>query len=125
MHDPQRAIEVLQRLQNSGVLVALDDFGTGHSSLGLVSELPIDVLKLDRSLIQRTDTDAKARTIFTRLVEMAHDVGLEVVAEGVETRAQIELCQAVACELIQGFAFYKPMGLAALQTLLAKSGDMQ
>ncbi|MFT4862215.1 MAG: EAL domain-containing protein (putative c-di-GMP-specific phosphodiesterase class I) [Pseudohongiellaceae bacterium] len=109
MTDPVRALKILAQLKDLGARIALDDFGTGHSSLAQLNKLPIDVLKFDRSLILHVETDAKSRTLVTHLSNMAADLHLETVAEGVETPFQIEFCTALGFDMIQGYAFYKPM----------------
>ena len=98
--------------------IALDDFGTGYSSLSQIMELPLDVLKLDRSLIRDIEHNPRSRIMVTHLTRMSHDLGLEVIAEGVETQAQIDLCQELECDLIQGYAFHRPLDLADFMTAL-------
>ena len=117
MDNPDRALSIMTKLKDAGAHLALDDFGTGHSSLGLLNELPIDTLKFDRCLIQDVTESARSRTLFTRLVEMTHELGLECIAEGVETQDQVHLCQTLGCDRIQGFAFYTPMGIPDLLLL--------
>lgn len=92
-----------------GLRIALDDFGTGYSSLSQIMELPLDILKLDRSLIHDIENNSRSRIMVRHLANMAHDLGLEIVAEGVETSAQIELCRELGCDLIQGYAFHRPL----------------
>ena len=123
MDNPDYAIETLTSVRAKGIQVAMDDFGTGHSSLGMINQLPLDVIKFDRSLITGIEHDQKCRTLFTRLVEMTHELGLLSVAEGVETEGQIKLCQDLNCNLIQGYAFYRPMGLSELNTTLEANSD--
>jgi len=112
LHDQRLAQTLLAEFKEMGLRIALDDFGTGYSSLSQIMELPLDVLKLDRSLIQDIEHNPRSRTMVTHLTRMSHDLGLEVVAEGVETQAQIDLCQALECDLIQGYAFHRPLDLA-------------
>ncbi len=118
MTDPHRALQILSQLKAIGARIALDDFGTGHSSLAQLNKLPIDVLKFDRSLIQHVETDHKSKTLVTHLANMAKELSLETVAEGVETSYQIDFCTQLGFDMIQGYAFYKPMGVDDLaQTL--------
>ena len=112
MDNPTHALRVLTQLKETGIQIALDDFGTGHSSLAMLNELPIDVLKLDRSLIRGVAEDPRSRTMFSYLVKMAHELGIATIAEGVEDQTQVELCQTLDCDFIQGYAFYKPMHLS-------------
>lgn len=109
IHDQSLALQLLREFKSMGLRIALDDFGTGYSSLSQIMELPLDVLKLDRSLIQDIENNSRSRIMVRHLAHMAHDLGLEIVAEGVETVAQVELCRELGCDLIQGFAFYRPL----------------
>lgn len=118
MSNPTHALEVIGKLKSIGVSIAMDDFGTGHSSLGLISDLPLDTLKFDRSLIERVTDDPKSRRLFAKLVELAHELGLNSVAEGVETHDQVQLCQDLKCDLIQGFYFYPPVSLTEFTELI-------
>lgn len=111
LHDQRLAYTLLAEFKEMGLRIALDDFGTGYSSLSQIMELPLDVLKLDRSLIRDIEHNPRSRTMVTHLTRMSHDLGLEVVAEGVETQAQIDLCQELQCDLIQGYAFHRPLDL--------------
>lgn len=118
MSNPDRAKRIMSELRSAGIRLAMDDFGTGHSSLGLINDLPVDSLKFDRALIQNVTLNERSRTLFSRLVEMTHELGLESVAEGVETTDQVRLCQALKCDLIQGFAFHRPVSVADFFELL-------
>ena len=100
---------LLEEFKSLGIRIAMDDFGTGHSSLAQLKGMPLDVLKLDRSLIQDIDDDERSLTLVRHLANMASDLNLEVIAEGVETDSQVQLCKEIGCDLIQGFAFYKPL----------------
>lgn len=111
IHDQTLAHTLLREFKEMGLRVALDDFGTGYSSLSQIMELPLDVLKLDRSLIQDIEHNPRSRIMVTHLTRMAHDLGLEIVAEGVETEPQIDLCRELGCDLIQGYAFHRPLDL--------------
>ncbi|MFK8019968.1 MAG: EAL domain-containing protein [Pseudomonadales bacterium] len=109
MSDTGHALEVISELRSKGVRIAMDDFGTGHSSLGQINQLPIDVLKIDRSLIIGIEDCSKRSTLLRNLLSLAKDLGLETIAEGVETRGQAEMCTQFGCDLIQGYYYYKPM----------------
>lgn len=118
MDNPDQALRIMNELKEIGVQLAMDDFGTGQSSLGMLKTLPIDVLKFDRSLVQGIETDDRSRTMFYRLVEMAHELGLESIAEGVETEGQAQLCQEIGCGLIQGYAFHRPVAVGEFFQLI-------
>ena len=109
MSDTGHALAVISELRGKGVRIAMDDFGTGHSSLGQINQLPIDVLKLDRSLIVGIEDCTKRSTLLRNLLSLAKDLGLETIAEGVETAGQAEMCSQFGCDLIQGYYYYKPM----------------
>ncbi|NRA31889.1 MAG: EAL domain-containing protein [Polyangiaceae bacterium] len=94
MADLERATTVLQKLRNLGVRVGIDDFGTGYSSLGQLKRLPIDTLKIDRSFIKDLPGDRADASIATAVVHLAKKLGLEVVAEGVETQEQLDFLEA-------------------------------
>jgi EAL domain-containing protein (putative c-di-GMP-specific phosphodiesterase class I) len=103
----------LQRLKDLGVQLWLDDFGTGHSSLEWLSHFPVDGLKIPATFLERLD-DRRSSLIVTRLIELAHDLGLRVVAEGVETESQREFVAARGCDLVQGFLFHEAVPAEAL-----------
>ncbi len=109
MADPEHARRVIERLKSLGLAIAMDDFGTGHSSLALLKELPVDVLKFDRALVRGIEDDDKSRKLFKRLVEMSQDLGVISVAEGVETASEVRFCRDLGCHLMQGFAFHRPL----------------
>jgi predicted signal transduction protein with EAL and GGDEF domain len=101
-----------------GVHVALDDFGTGHSSLTLLRNLPIDRVKIDRSFVEGITRESRDRAIVAHLIALATDLGIEVVAEGIETREQAELLRSLGCNRAQGFLWSKALPLDELETSL-------
>ena len=106
LDDMEEARDVLERLRALGVRIALDDFGTGYSSLSYLHELPVDVLKLDRSFIARLSPRPRDRAVVAGMVELAHALDLTVVAEGVETEEQLCDLRALQCDVVQGHHFY-------------------
>lgn len=106
-----QAINILNRLREHGFEISLDDFGTGYSSLSYLQRLPIDTLKIDRSFIQRLQNDIQDRNlaIVQSIVTLSHAVGLDVIAEGVETREQLDKLQFLGCEYVQGYFFSPPV----------------
>jgi diguanylate cyclase (GGDEF)-like protein len=110
MNDPATVIKRMRQLRQLGVRLAIDDFGTGYSSLSALRQLPVDILKIDRSFVQEIDTDA---TLVQAIVSLARNLGMEVVGEGVETAAQLQLLQELGCDRIQGYyaARATPAGL--------------
>lgn len=118
MQDPDVAIRNLGALKRLGVSLAIDDFGTGYSSLAYLKLLPIDRLKLDRTFVRDLETDPDDASICAATVGLAHNLRLELIAEGVETHAQHVFLRNLGCDLLQGFHFHRPMNCAALSQLL-------
>lgn len=107
--DPKSLIENVLRLRVNGCAVSVDDFGTGYSSLQQLQRMPVSELKLDRSFVRRITEGGKARSIVESMVDLAHKLKLETVAEGVETEAQRSMLQALGFDLGQGYLFGRPM----------------
>ena len=108
MSDDSVAMERLTALRALGLTIAIDDFGTGYSNLARLTQLPIDRLKIDKSLVDDIVTSADARTIVTAIVGLAHGLGFEIVAEGVETADQHEMLGVLGCDLLQGYGIARP-----------------
>ncbi|WP_299035916.1 bifunctional diguanylate cyclase/phosphodiesterase [uncultured Pseudokineococcus sp.] len=109
MSDPERSLEVLAALHRLGVGVSVDDFGTGHSSLAYLERLPVNEVKIDQSFVKRLEVEATDSTVVRSIVLLAHDLGMRVVAEGVESDVARQRVQALGCELVQGFVVARPM----------------
>jgi diguanylate cyclase (GGDEF)-like protein len=105
MSNPEESIRLLEELSQMGVVVSVDDFGTGYSSMTYLRRFPIDMLKIDRSFVAEMDTREDDTSIVRAIVSLAHGLRLKVVAEGVETRAQLEKLKALGCDQYQGFHF--------------------
>lgn len=116
----QDALGFMQGMRDRGVKVSIDDFGTGQSSFARLLELPADILKIDRSFVERLPGHLKSRDVCLMIVKLAHDLGMRVVAEGVETREQADCLFSLGCDLLQGYYFYKPMPAAELFPLLPR-----
>lgn len=108
MTDVEHTIKILQDLKRLGIRLSIDDFGTGFSSLSYLKSMPIDVIKIDRSFIRDIPSDEDDIAITTAIINMAHSLDIEVVAEGVETLEQFELLRKLGCDNIQGYLFMKP-----------------
>jgi diguanylate cyclase (GGDEF)-like protein/PAS domain S-box-containing protein len=119
--DPRRAAEVAAGLRAAGATVALDDFGTGYSALTHLRELPIDRIKIDRSFVGSCLKDRSASAILVAVTHLAHDLGMEVVAEGVETEAQLDFVRAVGCDAAQGYHLARPLAHAACTDYLLRA----
>jgi len=118
MADAENSSGVLAQLKALGVGLDIDDFGTGYSSLSRLQRLPVDTLKIDRAFVSRVDSDQDTYEIVRIIVMLAHNLGLTVVAEGVETQAQLDLIRKVGCERAQGYLFSKPVDHQAILKLL-------
>jgi len=108
MTDTENTFRILEELKRLGVRLSIDDFGTGFSSLSYLKAMPIDVIKIDRSFIRDILSDADDVAITTAIINMAHSLGIEVIAEGVESVEQFELLSKLGCDNIQGYLFMKP-----------------
>lgn len=114
MRDTLTAMDVLTRLRLKGIGLSIDDFGTGTSSLQKLLHLPFSELKIDKAFVSHADTDADARLLNSAVIDLAHKLGLRVVAEGVETRPVFDELERAGCDAIQGFLIAKPMPADAL-----------
>ena len=119
MADAKRSAVVLSELKALGVSLDIDDFGTGYSSLSRLQGFPVDTLKIDRAFISRIDTDLATLEIVRVIVMLAHGLRLKVVAEGVETQAQLDLLKDIGCELAQGYFYSKPVAAETIEQLLS------
>jgi EAL domain-containing protein (putative c-di-GMP-specific phosphodiesterase class I) len=120
MENIETAMRKLQQLKEMGVLLAMDDFGTGYSSLSYLSQFPIDVLKIDRSFVSRMDAEQDKRAIIGTIIKLAHDLNMTVIAEGVETREQMEYLRFLACDYVQGFLLARPMQTNDAEDLITR-----
>jgi EAL domain-containing protein (putative c-di-GMP-specific phosphodiesterase class I) len=109
MANPDRAIECLNDWKDLGVRIALDDFGAGYSSLSYVSRLPLDCLKLDRSLVQMMTRDAKGARVMQLMIELGRKLEIDVIAEGVETEQQLQMLKDLDCPKVQGYLLARPL----------------
>ncbi len=117
--DAAGVIPVMQRLADMGIKLSIDDFGTGYSSLSCLHSLPFDTLKIDRSFVERMTDDGKGHEIVRSIVALARALGKSLVAEGIETEAQLAKLRELQCDEGQGYYFSKPLSSAAITPLLA------
>ncbi len=110
----EQAIAIIQELKDYGVMISLDDFGTGYSSLSYLMQLPIDVLKIDRTFINALEKEEKNNRIVGSIIEMVHNLDIHVVAEGVEEACQFDFLKEKNCDWIQGYLLSRPLGDSAM-----------
>jgi len=118
MQDIDHSLSLLHELKSLGIRLALDDFGTGYSSLNYLSRLPVDTLKIDRSFVIDLEESKERYDLVRNVIQMSHDLGMQVVAEGVETQAQFELLQALNCDEVQGYFISPPVSPDKFRVLL-------
>ena len=124
MQDPAGSVKILGELSSTGVALAIDDFGTGYSSLSYLKRFPIDTLKIDQSFVRGLPADGDDVAITRTIVAMAKGLDLHVIAEGVETEAQLKFLVGEGCEEAQGYLFSKPVPAQDLERLLRAGGDV-
>ena len=112
------SLEILQNLKSLGLKIALDDFGTGYSSLNYLTVMPIDTLKIDKSFVDKAYESERESQVIKSIIELAHNLNLHVVAEGVETLNQKEMLKQLGCNSIQGYYFARPMSAYDVSRLL-------
>ncbi len=121
MIDPHRALDIMNRLNEMGLQLSIDDFGTGYSSLGYLKRLPVDEIKIDRSFVMDMETSENDAKIVHATIDLAHNLGLKVVAEGVETEYALNLLNSLNCDYAQGYYLSRPIPADELVTWLAAS----
>ncbi|MFA7430035.1 MAG: EAL domain-containing protein [Rhodospirillaceae bacterium] len=121
MQDASGAVRILQELSDIGAKLAIDDFGTGYSSLSYLKQFPVDKLKLDQSFVHHLPGDTNDAVIARATINLGHSLGLEVIAEGVETEEQFAYLKAEGCDVVQGFLFGRPMPAKDLEAFLLAS----
>ncbi len=125
MENAEKAVQLLRRLKALGVQLSIDDFGTGYSSLGYLHRFPVDTLKIDRSFVGRIGEAAENIEIVRTIVSLAENMGMDVVAEGVETLAQFSQLRNLKCQYGQGFLFSRPVEASAIDTWISRTPDWQ
>ena len=109
MDSPQRAIDTMLQIRAMGIHLALDDFGTGYSSLAYLKKFPLNTLKIDKAFVDDIETSEQGRNMVATIVTIAHNLGMQVVAEGVETNQQLSFLSGLRCEQLQGYLYSKPL----------------
>jgi EAL domain-containing protein (putative c-di-GMP-specific phosphodiesterase class I) len=121
MMEIQRSLRCLRQLQRAGVLLSIDDFGTGFSSLAYLQEIRPATLKIDRRFIRHLPEDREDGAIASTIIAMAHALSMEVVAEGVETEAQLDYLARAGCQLYQGYLCSAPLSAGDFEAFLGRS----
>jgi EAL domain-containing protein (putative c-di-GMP-specific phosphodiesterase class I) len=124
VEDTETARRTLDRLRDIGVDIAIDDFGTGYSSLSYLKSFPIDAIKIDREFVRDAVTDEDTATVAESMVALAKKLRLEVIAEGVETRQQLEMVRSHGCSLVQGFYISRPLAVDRVPAAIARGFAM-
>jgi diguanylate cyclase (GGDEF)-like protein len=124
MSDPEQSIAILEQLSAMGVLVSVDDFGTGYSSMSYLRRFPIDKLKIDRVFINEIVSRPEDASIVRAIVSLAHSLRLKVVAEGVETPAQLDFLKSTGCDEYQGYHFSRPLPAAEFERLIRSHSEL-
>jgi len=120
MDNPEAALSMLQQLRKLGIRIAIDDFGTGYSSLSYLHTFPIDTLKIDRSFVNSMQSNNASKNIVHAVICLSNSIGMDVIAEGVETEQQKNDLQELGCQYIQGFYFYRPKPFTEILELVKK-----
>ena len=116
MHNPQGAIEVMNKLHERGVRMSIDDFGTGYSSLSYLKKFKVYKLKIDQSFVRDISTDQEDKSIVMAIINLSKSLCLQTIAEGVETIEQLEFLREQGCNEIQGYYFSKPIPAEEFET---------
>ena len=124
MDEPKFAIKILNKIRDLGVRLGIDDFGTGYSSLSYLQQLPADVLKIDRAFVQYMADSPDDQQIVKTIADLGHNLGMELIAEGVERENEVPLLRQYGCDLIQGFFFARPMPSAEARKFLIKTNKI-
>jgi EAL domain-containing protein (putative c-di-GMP-specific phosphodiesterase class I) len=116
MQDNENRIDILNQLKQSGFLVEMDDFGSGFSSLNMLKDMPVDVIKIDMLFLRQTQQDDRGQTILHNVMNLTNDLGLSSLTEGVETEAQYNMLLKMGCKLFQGYYFSRPIPVDQFET---------
>ncbi|TDF39974.1 EAL domain-containing protein [Alteromonadaceae bacterium M269] len=124
MQHPDESLMLMERLRERGIHLALDDFGTGYSSLAYLKQFPLNTLKIDKAFIDGIATSSVDRHMISAIINIAHNLGLKVVAEGVEQEEQLSILRSYECEMIQGYLFSKPLSAERFEKMLRENKNL-
>ena len=122
-NNPQAIREMMGKLQNAGFSILMDDFGSGYSSLNVLKDIAVDILKIDMKFLSDMGKKGRSENILASVVRMAKWLDMPVIAEGVERRDQVDFLRSIGCEYVQGFYFAKPMPVTEYEKLAFESGE--
>lgn len=121
--ETNKIVSIIKEIKKIGIKVSLDDFGAGYSSLNILKNIPIDIIKLDKLFLDKRDISEKGKIVIKNIINMANELGLEVVAEGVEFPEQSQFLKSVGCEVVQGYLYGKPMNIREFEKLEMFNGN--
>ncbi len=124
MENPEEGLRMMERLREKGIHLALDDFGTGYSSLAYLKRFPLNTLKIDKAFIDDIDKSSVDRHMAAAIINIAHNLGLKVVAEGVEEESQLTILRRYECEMLQGFLYSRPINAERFEVLLRENQQL-
>ena len=116
--DSDKVVSIMEEFRSYGFIVEMDDFGSGYSSLNMLKSLPVDVLKIDMNFLGKTDDEQKADTIVKNVINLAMELGMTALTEGVESIDQFDILSSMGCSLFQGYYFSKPIPLEDFDNLV-------
>ncbi|MBQ8821812.1 MAG: EAL domain-containing protein, partial [Lachnospiraceae bacterium] len=115
-----RQLELIKMLREASFIVEMDDFGSGYSSLNMLKEIQVDVLKLDMAFLKRSETEERSKIILQTIIEMSKQLEMPVIMEGVETQEQVDFLTSIGCDMFQGFFFARPMEIEKFEEIYLK-----
>ena len=124
MENPENGLRMMRRLREKGIHLALDDFGTGYSSLAYLKRFPLNTLKIDKAFIDDIAKSSVDRHMAAAIISIAHNLGLKVVAEGVEDEQQLSILRRYDCEMLQGFLYSRPINADRFEKLLSENQQL-
>ena len=120
--DLQRQMELIERLRRIGFVVEMDDFGSGYSSLNMLKDIHVDVLKIDMAFLRKAEDEERSKKILQMIISLSGQLGMPVITEGVETAEQVEFLTEMGCDMFQGYYFAKPMEVEKFEELYLEGG---
>ena len=119
MNEADKRMQVLDDLRKAGFIVEMDDFGSGYSSLNMLKDMPVDVLKIDMKFLGKSSDTSKAQTIVKNIINLSEELGISSLTEGIETEEQYHILNQMGCRMFQGYYFSKPLPIEDFEKLLA------